>query len=62
MRDWKNFLVFCAEDGCDWKKELMPEAVYGLLNKPCPKCGRGRIVQESDIADMERIMRGEEAS
>lgn len=58
-RKLKNFMLFCEEHGCDWKREVQPEEVHSWHNRPCPKCGKGIIVKDADIQEMDRLLRGE---
>ena len=50
----KNFLLTC-EHGCDWKTTVLPDEVMAWHNKPCPRCGKGIIVNDYDLAEFKRL-------
>jgi hypothetical protein len=62
QRKLKNFLIFCEEKGCHWKAEIRPDEVYAWRNKPCPKCGKGIMVSDDDVAGFELLLKGDSGS
>lgn len=55
MNDIENSAVVCDEEGCDWKQEVEYDAIPTFHNMPCPKCGKGVIVNDADMQAYEFV-------
>lgn len=50
-------IVRCDEYGCGWEQELEENKdILKWTNVPCPKCGKGVIVNDEESALMEMIL------
>jgi hypothetical protein len=46
----KNCKVKCDEAGCDWIQDCSQESIPDWHRKPCPKCGKGEIINDEELA------------
>ena len=47
--------VKCDEVGCDWLAVIADENIPKWHRKPCPKCGKGYIVNDVDLVSFRLI-------
>ncbi len=45
-----NLVVKCDEAGCGWQSESSIEEADQWHNAPCPKCGKGVIINDDDLS------------
>ena len=45
-----NMSVMCDEPGCGWSLAIPHELISDWHNQPCPKCGKGVIVNDDDMS------------
>ena len=45
-----NVHVSCDKDGCGWIIPCVQDDIPTWHNKPCPKCGKGVIVNDKELA------------
>ena len=50
--------VKCDEVGCGWSLEIPADQFHNWHNKPCPKCGKGVIINDEEMVVFRLAMDG----
>ena len=51
----KNTTIMCDEPGCNWKQKTTHGKLRSWYNKPCPQCHTGIIINDDDIAALDKL-------
>lgn len=49
--------VKCDEPGCGWKQEVDLTMAAEWHNRPCPRCGKGVIINDWEMRLLKRILK-----